>query len=186
MNHLQALSADRLLGPAVSDVDGNSEVRRGTISVFNGPVPCVRLHSGESEECQVVAQWLTQCVGSGIQPGEIGIFVRSPDEVPRAMAAAAGLPHHELDALVDTVPNEVAIGAMHLTKGLEFRAVAVMACDEDVLPLRSRLDAAADEADLREVFDTERHLLYVACTRAKDRLLVTGVKPASEFLPDLC
>ena len=60
-----------------------------------------------------------------------------------------------------------------------------MACDEDILPLRARLDAAADEADLREVYDTERHLLYVACTRARDRLLVTGTDPRSEFLDDL-
>jgi len=45
--------------------------------------------------------------------------------------------------------------------------VVVMACDEDSMPLRARLDAAADEADLREVYDTERHLLYVACTRAR-------------------
>ncbi|WP_458237613.1 UvrD-helicase domain-containing protein [Pseudomonas sp. P5_A2_2] len=187
-SHQIRSTADRLLGPEVSDVDGNSEVRRGTISVFNGPVPSVKMHSNESEECQAVAQWLTQCAGSGIQPGEIGIFVRSADEVPRALAAAAsaGLPHHELDALVDTDPNEVAIGTMHLAKGLEFRAVVVMACDEDILPLRSRLNAAADEADLREVFDTERHLLYVACTRARDRLLVTGVDPASEFLADIC
>lgn len=187
-SHQIRSAADRLLGPEVSDVDGNSEVRRGTISVFNGPVPSVSLYAGVSEECQAVAQWLTQCVGSGIQPGELGIFVRSADEMPRALAAAAsaGLPHHELDALVDTDPNEVAIGMMHLAKGLEFRAVVVMACDEDVLPLRSRLNAAADEADLREVFDTERHLLYVACTRARDRLLVTGVKPASEFLADIC
>jgi ATP-dependent exoDNAse (exonuclease V) beta subunit len=28
-------------------------------------------------------------------------------------------------------------------------------------------------------------LLYVACTRARDRLLVSGVQPASEFLNDL-
>ena len=27
--------------------------------------------------------------------------------------------------------------------------------------------------------------LYVACTRARDRLLVTGVDPGSEFLDDL-
>jgi hypothetical protein len=40
-------------------------------------------------------------------------------------------------------------------------------------------------ADLEEVYETERHLLYVACTRARDHLLVTGVKPASEFLDDL-
>ena len=36
----------------------------------------------------------------------------------------------------------------------------------------------------KEVYDTERHLLYVACTRARDHLLVTGVDPASEFLDD--
>ena len=55
---------------------------------------------------------------------------------------------------------------MHLAKGLEFRAVVVMACDEDALPLRARIDSAADEAELEDVFETERHLLYVAATRA--------------------
>ena len=42
-----------------------------------------------------------------------------------------------------------------------------------------------DDADLQEVYDTERHLLYVACTRARDHLLVTSVEPASEFLDDM-
>jgi superfamily I DNA/RNA helicase len=74
---------------------------------------------------------------------------------------------------------------MHLAKGLEFRCVAVMACDDEVVPLQERIDAVSDEADLREVYDTERHLLYVACTRARDRLLVSGVDPVSEFLSDL-
>lgn len=37
----------------------------------------------------------------------------------------------------------------------------------------------------KEVNDTERHLIYVACTRARDHLLVTGVAPAAEFLDDL-
>jgi len=36
------MQADRLLGAEVADVDGNVEVRRGTISVFNSPVPVVR------------------------------------------------------------------------------------------------------------------------------------------------
>jgi ATP-dependent exoDNAse (exonuclease V) beta subunit len=43
----------------------------------------------------------------------------------------------------------------------------------------------ADDSELQEVYDTERHLLYVACTRARDWLMVTGVAPASEFLDDL-
>jgi ATP-dependent exoDNAse (exonuclease V) beta subunit len=60
-----------------------------------------------------------------------------------------------------------------------------MACDDDVIPSEERVEAVADDADLEDVYNTERHLLYVACTRARDHLLVTGVEPASEFLVDL-
>ena len=86
-------------------------------------------------------------------------------------------PHEEADRIM--------VGTMHLAKGLEFNAVAVMACDDDVLPLQERIETASDEAELEEVYDTERHLLYVACTRARDQVLVTGVDPASEFLEDM-
>jgi superfamily I DNA/RNA helicase len=87
-----------------------------------------------------------------------------------------------------TVPNAQAIAAA--TAGdrhpfVEFRAVVVMACDQDVLPLESRIAEAADEGELDDIYETERQLLYVACTRARDRLLVTGVTPGSEFLKDL-
>ena len=74
---------------------------------------------------------------------------------------------------------------MHLAKGLEFKAVGVMACDDEVIPLQERIDEISDDSDLEEVYNTERHLLYVACTRARENLLITGVKPASEFLDDL-
>ena len=60
-----------------------------------------------------------------------------------------------------------------------------MACDDEVIPLQSRIETVADDSDLEDVYNTERHLLYVACTRARDRLLVTGVDPVSEFLSDL-
>jgi superfamily I DNA/RNA helicase len=72
-----------------------------------------------------------------------------------------------------------------LAKGLEFRAVAVMACDDEVIPLQERIESVADDSDLEEVYNTERHLLYVACTRARDHLLVTSGGAPSEFLDDL-
>jgi superfamily I DNA/RNA helicase len=74
---------------------------------------------------------------------------------------------------------------MHLAKGLEFRAVVVMACDDEVIPLQERIETVADDADLEEVYNTERHLLYVACTRARDYLLMTSGGIPSEFLDDL-
>jgi superfamily I DNA/RNA helicase len=90
-----------------------------------------------------------------------------------------------LDEKVDTTSGYVSIGTMHLAKGLEFRAVAVMACDDEIMPLQARIETVGEDADLQEVYDTERHLLYVACTRARDHLLITSVEPASEFLDDL-
>jgi len=90
-----------------------------------------------------------------------------------------------LDANTDTTPGYVSLSLMHLAKGLEFRSVVVAACDDEVIPLQIRVEAITDEADLEDVHETERHLLYVACTRARDHLLVTGIEPGSEFLDDL-
>lgn len=73
---------------------------------------------------------------------------------------------------------------MHLAKGLEFKMTVVMACDEEFLPLKERIKAVADEVELDDVYATEWHLLYVACTRARDRLFLAGVKPGSEFIGD--
>lgn len=53
-----------------------------------------------------------------------------------------------------------------------------------MIPSQERIETVGDEVDLEEVCNTERHLFYVACTRARDNLLVTGVEPASEFLDD--
>ena len=120
-------------------------------------------------------------------PHEIGVFVRSPAELDRARAAVenAKLPYKVLDDNVETTSGRASISTMHLAKGLEFRTVVVMACDDEVIPLQERIETVADDSDLEEVYNTERHLLYVACTRARDHLLVTSVAPASEFLDDL-
>ena len=179
--------ADRLLGPEVADVDGNTEDRSDTVSVFNGPPPVIRVLESQEKEIKVVADWMRARVTAGVLPHEVGIFVRSAAQLDRARAAASAtaLPFKVLDERVETTTGRVSISTMHLAKGLEFRAVAVMACDDEVLPLQERIEAVGDEGDLQEVYDTERQLLYVACTRARDHLLVTGKEPASEFLDDL-
>ena len=186
-SHQIRIQADRLLPPELSDVDGNTESRRGTISVFNGPPPSVELFGDAYSEGGAVAEWIAERLADNVQPHEIGVFVRSPSEVPRARLAVttAGIEAVELDASAETRSGHVSISTMHLAKGLEFRAVVVMACDDEVIPLQARIETVGDDSDLEEVYNTERHLLYVACTRARDHLLVTGVEPASEFLDDL-
>jgi superfamily I DNA/RNA helicase len=186
-SHQIRTRADRLLGPAVTDVDGSNEDRSDTVSVFNGPPPTICRLDSASEESKTVGSWLAEQSKAGVMPHEFGVFVRSEAELDRAKAAAtgAGLRFRVLDENVETASGQLSICTMHLAKGLEFRAVVVMACDDEVIPLQERIEAVGDDADLQEVYDTERHLLYVACTRARDFLLVSGVSPVSEFLDDL-
>ena len=165
--------ADRLLTATIADQDGVSEARRGTVSVFDGPEPLIRLFGDEAAEIAAVGAWLRDGVALGIPAGEQAILVRGTGQFARAEAAhkAAGA--------------EVTILPMHDAKGLEFRAIAVMALDEDVLPDPQRLREVGDMADLEAIQETERHLLYVAATRARDRLMLSGVAPGSEFLDDI-
>jgi hypothetical protein len=186
-SHQIRMQADRLLGATVSDVDGNDETRSDTVSVFNGPAPTILALDTTASESKAVSNWLLERLASGVSAHELGVIVRSQAQIERARQAVEGTntPFRIIDDHVETEHGTISICTMHLAKGLEFRSVAVMACDDEVIPLQERIEQVGDDADLKEVYDTERHLLYVACTRARDHLLVTGVTPTSEYLDDL-
>jgi hypothetical protein len=167
-------AADRLLPAVLRDVDGMEDERRGIVSVFDGPAPRVEILGSVEKERQAVRDAVKAWLADGATADEIGIFVRTSELVERARAPLADLAGAER---VTTVP-------MHLAKGLEFKCVVVMACDEGILPLDERVADAADEAELDEIYETERRLLYVAATRAREHLLLTGVAPVSEYLAD--
>ena len=187
ISHQIRAQADRLLGPTVSDVDGNIDDRTGTVSVFNGPSPMIETFDSIDEEIEFVTDWLKKLVEEGFEPHEIGVFIRSTNEMDRALKVLknADIPFKILDKDIRLSLGSAALSTMHFAKGLEFRAVAVMACDDEIVPSQQRIESVTDNADLQEVYETERHLLYVACTRARDRLLVTSGDMPSEFLDDL-
>src|SRR5207249_1259094 len=108
-SHQIRARADRLLPPALSDVDGNVEDRRGTVSVFNGPPPTVETFDDPEQEAEAVGKWIAARVGQGVQPHEIGVFVRATRELRRARAAAkqAGVQAIELTDRVEVTPGKV-------------------------------------------------------------------------------
>jgi len=186
-SHQIRMQADRLLGKEITDVDGNVEERRGIVSVFNGPKPAIMVYDSLKKEIDAVCKWINKRISEGVLPHEIGVFVRSDAQLPRAQAAIekSKIPFCILDDKVETESGHVSISTMHLAKGLEFRAVCVMACDDEIVPFQERIEMAGDDAELEEVYNTERHLLYVACTRARENLLITSGNSPSEYLDDL-
>jgi superfamily I DNA/RNA helicase len=78
----------------------------------------------------------------------------------------------------------VRVATMHAMKGLEFRCIAVIGVDEELVPLPYAVTPAEDDrAAHEEDLQRERCLLFVACTRARDRLYVTHSGAPSPFLP---
>ncbi len=142
-----------MLCPMVTDVDDNSEIRSDTISVFNGPPPVIHTLKDENEEINAVGNWIAECAQVGILPHEIGVFVRSAAQLNRAESAIkeASLAFKILDEHVETINGHISISTMHLAKGLEFRAVVVMACDDEIIPLQERIETVGGDADLQEV-----------------------------------
>ena len=176
--------ADRLLLAAAKDIDGKEEDRRGAVSLFDEVPSVIERSDAVAEEVAAVAAWIRSIIQAGTNPQEVGLFVRSEAKLPRAQEAAkaAGLSWKEPSC---SKPGCLVIATMFLAKGLEFRAVAVMACDDEVIPDQDRIETETDEANLMEVYESERHLLYVSITRSRDYLFVSGVEPVSEFLDDL-
>jgi superfamily I DNA/RNA helicase len=118
-------AADKLLPTVLRDTDGLEDERRGIISVFDGPAPEVKSFATIAAEAEAVRQTVAAWLGEGIVSHEIGLFVRTPNLVSRARDAIGRL----------TGEKEMTTAPMSLAKGLESRAVVVMACDEGILPL---------------------------------------------------
>jgi len=65
-------------------------------------------------------------------------------------------------------------------KGLEFAGVLLVGVQEGIVPLH--IDSAGDAVSDAEHEWRERCLLYVAATRARDELVITGYGEPSAFL----
>ena len=118
-SHQIRSQADRLLPSEIADVDSNVESRRGTVSVFNGPAPELRIFDDAPAEQEAVGAWIATRLKEGCRPDEIGVFVRSDAEMKRARAAvkAAGAASVELTDEIEATAGRVARSTMHVAKG---------------------------------------------------------------------
>lgn len=168
--------SDKLLPISITESDGNEERRDGVISLFQGAQPTIKICENKLQEIETTACWLKKLIKRGINPDEIAILFRSVFELDRAKKILTELGQKG---------EGVHLLTMHDSKGLEFKAVAIIGCEEGILPSETRLLDARDESDIDEIMATERHLFYVAFSRAREHVLVTCADKPSEYLIDL-
>lgn len=176
--------ASSMLPRELIDIDGEAE-ERTAVSLLSGPEPQVLAFKSVDDEIEGVAETLQALTQRGYAASDIAIFARTTKLLEGRAEAALSLltlPYEYLKNDKPATTDYVSLGTMHAAKGLEFRAVIVMACEEKELPASYALNGTVDEAGRAEALEMERQLLYVAATRAREELLITHAGPPSPFL----
>ncbi|MDR3468143.1 MAG: AAA family ATPase [Xanthobacteraceae bacterium] len=176
--------SDHLLPARLTEVDGEAE-ERGAVSLLRGPKPGLKGSVDLAGEASVLAEWLSGLRERGVAPDEIAIFARTRRALQETVEPALKRTQMSSTWLVPDKAHEsgkVVLGTLHSAKGLEFRAVAIVACSDTQLPLQAALDLATEADEKRLTQDRELSLLYVGCTRARDQLLITWSGNPSRFL----
>jgi superfamily I DNA/RNA helicase len=168
----------------VTGLDGEAASLVGYRSPMHGPPPQLRRAATRAEEFGHLAERIRSWLDLGVEPQAIAVTARSADLVRETREAlqADGIVTAPLSARGRV--KAVRFGTMHATKGLEFQAVAVIGVERGLVPQAAAVtpaneDLVAHAHDLQR----ERCLLFVACTRARDHLYVSGTGNPSPFLP---
>jgi superfamily I DNA/RNA helicase len=172
-------------GASFDDLDGDSETLDGYRSEFTGPDPVLHGHATAAEELAALALTVSGWQRDGIAPEDICAVARTGAGRDQAAAILRNAGHCvvivDSDAASWDDKPGVRVMTMHRAKGLEFRAIAVTGAGDDTIPYASAIPD--DETDARAFIEQERCLLYVACSRARERLAVSWAGTASRFLP---
>ncbi|GAA3749341.1 hypothetical protein HDA32_001151 [Spinactinospora alkalitolerans] len=174
--------AVRLLGAApITGLDDLEDGLETYISPLHGRRPVVHGFTERTAELDALVGQINGWLEQGVEADSIGIAVRTRSV---ADSVTARLREADIDngPLVDG-PG-VRVGTMHGMKGLEFRCVAVVGVDADLLPLKTQVtDRTEDPVAHGHDLQRERNLLFVSCTRARDALYLSHGGDPSPFLP---
>ncbi|MFC5136989.1 3'-5' exonuclease [Actinomycetospora rhizophila] len=168
----------------VVDLDGDPDTVAGYHSAFDGPSPEVRGFTSDAEQMQFVTETVEQWLSEKVEARSIAVLSRRGTEQDQVRGALerVGVAVEIIDRDGPGDRDAVKLATMHRSKGTEFSAVVVVGAQKGVLPLDfviDQLPSLEREAGVAR----ERSLFYVACSRARDRLVVTWARTPSPFLP---
>ena len=170
----------------VTGLDGEVDSLLGYRSPMHGPRPRLRMAATRSEEFGHLAGQIRSWLAIGIEPQAIGLTARTAGLVREARETlkADGIATIPLSGRGNA--EAVRAGTMHAMKGLEFQAVAVLGVERGLVPGPAAITPQSeDPMAYAQDLQRERCVLFVACTRARDHLYVSGTGEPSAFLPPL-
>lgn len=176
-----------LNGLKVDDLDAGEDKSDEYISLMHGVAPVVQAFTDISAEANAIAAHLNDIKNTEGSYNSTCIVTRTIKlmELYEAELKARGIDVYRIQRSVPEDRNQpgVRIATMHRVKGLEFDRIVLCGINKGIVPLETP-DLNSDDLTIRRVAEAqERALLFVAATRAKKSVMVTGWGEMSLFLP---
>ncbi len=174
-----------LEGLKIDDLDGGIDTLKGYSALRSGPTPMDKCFGSEADESEFIVRTIKAWIDGGTPPESICISSRTHSQIDNRYSQIlenSGIEcvKIERDPESEARKSGVRLATMHRMKGLEFSRVILAGVQKDKMPLEA--GDYADHASLEDHELRERCLFYVACTRARDELVISGYGQPSPFL----
>jgi superfamily I DNA/RNA helicase/mRNA-degrading endonuclease RelE of RelBE toxin-antitoxin system len=165
------------------DLDGGKDLGKD-ISLLAGEVPKIENFTTSRKEKGFVVEKVKELIDQGFRASEIAILARFnhiADDYIRELAKHR-IKAKKLSPNMTKAAEEIQCGTMHNSKGLEFRVVFLVEINEENVPPEWLLERTEDEEERQELIKQERSLIYVATTRAREKVFITSCGAPSKLL----
>lgn len=177
---IKRMAVSVVKGQKYDDLDGGEENNKGYISLVHGERPSYKVFQSSADEVKQVLHYLEICEAEGISAKNIciasktrALYKDTQDELHRN-----GMKYCEIkngDRKGDK--DGISFSTFHSLKGLEFRVLILVGVTERSMPSLASSNypfMEMDAAEQKEYLANIRSLLYVAITRARQIVFITG------------
>ena len=180
---IKNLAISVLFDEDFDDFDGNMEEKSGYLSLFHGEKPQYHVYPSKEEELDAVLKEIESLITEGFHSNDIVIAARFRDSVNdfRNQLHQNMVPYVTRFLLSN---NNVGIRltTFHGLKGLEFKHVFLVDVNDRTFPFKHHHFHNLTEEEKKQEIKSEKSLFYVACSRAIQRLVITGTGNKSDLV----
>ena len=171
-------------GCAYDNFDGEAEKLDGYVSLMHGPQPEYNVYPSPQEEQNAVLKFIKECHEGGISYKDIAIANPRRDGLRDFQSSLhiSGMPYKNLENSDSGDIDGIVLSTMHNMKGLEFKVVIITGINHNSFPSKPYNWNGMDKREQTNHMMNQRSLMYVAITRAMQKVLITGVGEKSELL----
>ncbi len=175
-----------LQGLSFDDLDGNEDTLDRCQSITTGETPRYLVFKDQAQEYEGIRDLLTQLQQEGVAPETICLTARTSNQIKAYIKEFEShqIPYHAITNKSSHKEKKegIRVATMHRIKGIEFDYVIIASVCDGIIPLRAAIDSQENQLDKGLAEKQERSLLYVALTRARKGVFLTGYGKPCPFL----